>query len=243
MQPYAITHLCVALHRNSGPTQSRGKLSCHGFNGVLWGSSAPLTANPLSLGHHTSSTSSSTSSIATMSFKPASGTTLLPYCDVRLHSTVWILLISLTNTVWNKSCDCLRLLVLPRFRSRLAREKQRLVPLSELSSPRSVDVPGDDDPWRHFVSPAISCSTSVRASACLPWPWAYARSRAARDDPRDWRWSLAFDTDVSSSVCCSCVELDARSLAISSRSCNALRSCAGGTADPSGEADIVTITS
>ena len=50
-----------------------------GFNGVWWGLSAPLRANPLSLGHHTASTSSSTSSIATVSFKAASGTTLLPY--------------------------------------------------------------------------------------------------------------------------------------------------------------------
>ena len=50
-----------------------------GFKGAWWGSSAPHTANPLSLRHHTSSTSSSTSSIATVPFKPASGTTLLPY--------------------------------------------------------------------------------------------------------------------------------------------------------------------
>ena len=38
----------------------------------------------------------------------------------------------------DKSCDCLCLFVLPCFRSRLAREKQRLVPLSELSGPRSA---------------------------------------------------------------------------------------------------------
>ena len=125
----------------------------------------------------------------------------------------------------DKSCDCLCLFDMPRFQSWLAKEKQRLVPLSELSGPRSVDVPGDGDPWRHFVSPAISCSTSVHASAYLPWPWPYVWSRAAWDNPRDWQQPLASDADVSSSICCSCMELDDRSFAISSRSCNALRSC------------------
>ena len=125
----------------------------------------------------------------------------------------------------DRSWDCLCLFVLPRFWSRLAREKQRLVPISELSGPPSVDVPGDGDPWRRFVSPAISCSTSVRASAYLPWPWPCVRSRAARDNPRDWWWPLASDTDVNSSICRSCAALGDRSFAISSRSCNALRSC------------------
>ena len=125
----------------------------------------------------------------------------------------------------DKSCDCLCLFVLPRFQSRLAREKQRLVPLLELSGPRFVDVPGDGNPWRHFVSPAISCSTSVRASVYLPWPWPCVRFRAARDNPQDWRWPLASDADVNSSICRSCTALDDRSFAISSPSCNALRFC------------------
>ena len=49
---------------------------------------------------------------------------------------------------------------------------------------------------------------------------------AARDDPQDWRRPLASDADVSSSICCSCMALDARSLAISSlRSCINTRHC------------------
>ena len=67
-----------------------------GFKGAWWGLSAPHTANPLSLRHHTSSTTSSTSSIATVPFKPASGTTLLPYFDCSASNGLKVTLFILT---------------------------------------------------------------------------------------------------------------------------------------------------
>ena len=115
--------------------------------------------------------------------------------------------------------------------SLLASENTPLDPLSELSGPLSVDVPGDGEADLRLESPTISFSTRDRGSvpfvvvcAERPWPCAlWPRSRDVRDDTRDdrSRWSLASDTVESSSflarISRSCATFFARRLAIWAR--------------------------